>query len=112
MKYSIDESMMQIKAKSRDLKVRKLRRNVGFLAVSLAIVLTFFAVTVYEYAGFGMVGAGYSKYGAFMLPDDAGGYVLVGVISFIVAVIVTLLCLKINGRNKSSPDDIGKDNKI
>ncbi len=109
MKYSIDESMLQITAKSRELKIRKQRRNVGFIAGLLVLVFTAFVVAIYEYSGFGMVGTEYSNYGAFMLPNEAGGYILVGVISFAVAVIVTLICLRYRGRNKSSPKDIEKN---
>jgi hypothetical protein len=40
--------------------------------------------------------AGFS--GNSMLADSAGGYVLVGVIAFIVAVVFTLTCLKIKDK--------------
>lgn len=33
-------------------------------------------------------------YGASMLPSDAGGYVLVAVVTFVLAVVFTLLCMK------------------
>ena len=109
MKYNIDESMLQITAKSRNLKIKKQRRNIGFIAVSLMLVFAAFVIAVYEYSGFGMVGTEYSYYGAFMLPNEAGGYILVGVVSFVAAVAVTLICLRYKGRNKSSPEDIETD---
>lgn len=37
-----------------------------------------------------------------LLSADAGGYVLVAVISFISAVVITVLCIKINEKNKSN----------
>ena len=42
--------------------------------------------------------AGFS--GNSMLADSAGGYVLVGVIAFIVAVVFTLACLKIKDKDR------------
>ena len=39
-------------------------------------------------------------YGTMLLYDGAGGYVLVGVVSFTVAVIVTALCMKYRNREK------------
>lgn len=33
-------------------------------------------------------------YGTLMVHEDAGGYVLVGVIAFTVAVIITVLCIR------------------
>ena len=37
--------------------------------------------------------------GATLLSESAGGYVLVAVISFLVAVVFTLLCVKLRERN-------------
>ena len=40
-----------------------------------------------------------------LLSADAGGYVLVAVISFIAAVVITVICLKIKEKNKGKPDN-------
>ena len=105
MKYSIDESMLQITAKSRKLKIKKQRRNVGFIAVSGVLVLAMIIATIYNYMGLGISGTDlgenrYSKYGAFMVPNEAGGYILVGIICFIMAVIITLICCHYADRAK------------
>lgn len=39
-------------------------------------------------------------YGSILLHEDAGGYVLVGIISFVAAVIITVLCIKYRDRKK------------
>ena len=44
--------------------------------------------------------AAISMYGSILLHEDAGGYVLVGVISFITAVVITVLCIRYRERNK------------
>ena len=41
-------------------------------------------------------------YGSILLHEDVGGYVLVGVISFTIAVIITVLCIKYRKWNKTN----------
>lgn len=41
-------------------------------------------------------------YGSILLHENVGGYVLVGVISFTAAVIITVLCIKYRKRNKTN----------
>ena len=43
-------------------------------------------------------------YGTILLHEDAGGYVLVAVISFTVAVVITALCIKFRKRGQKSQD--------
>ena len=43
-------------------------------------------------------------YGTILLHEDAGGYVLVAVISFTVAVVITALCIKFRKREQKSQD--------
>ena len=40
------------------------------------------------------------SYGAMMLFEAAGSYVLVGLISFTLAVIITLICIRYKEKNK------------
>ena len=44
--------------------------------------------------------AALSLYGSILLHEDVGGYVLVGVISFTAAVVMTVLCVKYRERKK------------
>ena len=43
-------------------------------------------------------------YGTILLHEDAGGYVLVAVISFTVAVVITALCIKFRKKGQKSQD--------
>ena len=43
-------------------------------------------------------------YGTILLHEGAGGYVLVAVISFTVAVVITVLCIKFRKRGQKSQD--------
>ncbi len=46
--------------------------------------------------------AALSVYGSILLHEEVGGYVLVGVISFTAAVIITVLCSKYRKRDKTN----------
>ena len=48
-------------------------------------------------------------YGATMLSDSAGGYVLVGVASFTAAAVLTVVCMRLHEREKRKKDN--KPNK-
>ncbi|MBR6476290.1 MAG: hypothetical protein IKS98_12715 [Lachnospiraceae bacterium] len=117
MKYSIDESMRRITARSRELIIKKQRRTVGFMAFYSVSVMVVAIAAIYSYAGLGISGMGsggnsLSEYGAFMVPNEAGGYILVGLICFVAAVVITLLCLKINGRYTRKDSQKEYDNDV
>lgn len=42
-------------------------------------------------------------YGSMLLHEDAGGYVLVGVIAFAAAVIITVVCIRYAEKKRSQP---------
>lgn len=44
-------------------------------------------------------------YGATLLPSNVGGYVLVAVITFVLAVAVTLVCMKQQDKNKQQEEE-------
>jgi len=52
-------------------------------------------------------GAGFT--GASLLDESAGGYVLVGVVSFILAVVLTVICIKV--KDKSGKEERKEKNR-
>ena len=50
-------------------------------------------------------------YGALLLYDDAGGYVFTGVLSFAVAVLITVLCIRSREKAKKNNKDIERNEK-
>lgn len=46
-----------------------------------------------------------AMYGSMLLHEDAGGYVLVGVIAFTAAVIITVLCIRYAEKNRGEPPE-------
>ena len=57
--------------------------------------------TMGAFAGSGRTAA-LSVYGAILLHEDVGGYVLVGVVSFTAAVLLTVLCVRYSRKRKES----------
>ncbi len=100
MKYTLDESMQEfenrlniLQKKRRQHISRALSAGVGVLSVMLVIAL--FAVT-----GPTVPGQGESFYGSFLLSQDAGGYVIVAAIAFVLGILLTITILYKNGRLK------------
>ena len=50
-------------------------------------------------------------FGAMLLREDAGGYVLVGVVSFAAAAAITALCFRLRSRENRRKDGTGKPDR-
>lgn len=95
---TMHELAYKIKRKSEKAVLKEL----GTVSVLLFAVLIgwLYAVdgNLHQVSGTGFTGNS-------LLSADVGGYVLVAVISFIAAVVVTILCIKFKEKIKSEPDD-------
>lgn len=65
----------------------------------LSIVLFGFLVTSFSHLSGGRYGVVQGMSGATMLLQGAGGYVLVGIIAFVLAVTITVLCIRHRGKS-------------
>ena len=52
--------------------------------------------------------AAWGVFGAMLLREDAGGYVLVGVVCFAAAVVITALCFRLRNRENQKKDGADK----
>ena len=52
--------------------------------------------------------AAWGVFGAMLLREDAGGYVLVGVVCFAAAVVITALCIRLRSRENQKKDGADK----
>ena len=52
--------------------------------------------------------AAWGSFGAMLLREDAGGYVLVAVVSFAAAAAITALCFRLRNRENQKKDGTGK----
>ena len=111
MKYSIEESLEQIETKKKRLIYRKKKRDINILAGSSVLCFLVLVLFIGQYTGFSLVPEEYSNFGSFMLPQQAGGYVIVGVLCFAIAVVITLLCIKWKEKNdmKENMEDHKED---
>ena len=89
---------------------RKQRRKVGRLTVACMLLLAALAQTGGMVVGPGQTAA-QGAFGAMLLREDAGGYVLVGVVSFAAAAAFTALCFRLRNRENQKKDGADKLNR-
>ena len=97
--YDTARRVALVKQRVRENTRRKQRR--GIYGLSAMCMLLFAALM--QAAGT-VVGPGqpeaWGVFGAMLLREDAGGYVLVAVVSFAAAVVVTVFCTRLRKNNK------------
>ena len=103
MKYTSEEGFEEILRRGKQIKEKKERQTshvltavTGCLAVALIGVLSVFA-------GAGAAGT-QTAYGSFLLPMEAGGYMLTAVIAFALGVLVTLTIRRYRKKNGADND--------
>lgn len=97
------ERVRLVQLRADELHRKRENRLLGGL-VSLCAVLSFFLIGTVDTMTGGGRGNVPGLYGTMLLYDEAGGYVLVGVISFMVAVVITLMCVRGEKKNEKSKD--------
>ena len=113
--YDTEKCVELVKLRAREMRRKQEKKAICGLS-TLCMVL--FASCV------GMIGAMTEQvgqlrmremYGTMLLHEDAGGYVLVGVIAFVAAVVITLSCIRCSEKLKKNrcqdmeKKDSGKD---
>ncbi|CDC99267.1 predicted protein [Clostridium sp. CAG:91] len=92
--YDTEKRVELVKKRVHEKYRRKKRRGICRLCTALS---AFLVGTVHTAAGQTQITAR-GMYGSILLHEDAGGYVLVGVISFATAVMITVLCIRLRER--------------
>ena len=94
MKYTAEEELNEIMRRSKKVTLRRERRKVQ-LQAGVTGVFSLLAVVALIFLPEGtLMTSKESVYGSFLLAKESGGYVLVALISFILGVMVTLLCVR------------------
>ena len=105
--YDTARRVALVKQRVRENTRRRQRR--GIYGLSAACMLLF--VVLMQAAGT-VVGPGqpaaWGVFGAMLLREDAGGYVLVAVVSFAAAAVITALCIRLRIRENQRKDGTGK----
>ena len=99
-----------VKQRMRENTRRRQRR--GIYGLSAACMLLF-AVLTQAADVFAVQGqtAAWGVFGAMLLREDAGGYVLVAVVSFAAAAAVTALCFRLRSKENRRKDGTDKPNR-
>ena len=108
--YDTARRVALVKQRVRENTRRRQRRGIYGLSAAcilLCAVLTQAAGTV---VGPGQPEA-WGVFGAMLLREDAGGYVLVAVVSFAAAVVITVLCFRLRKRENQKKDGADKPNR-
>ena len=108
--YDTAKRVALVKRRVHERSRRKRRRE----AISLsAVCLLLFAVltqAVGTAVGQGQT-AVWGVFGAMLLREDAGGYVLVAVVSFVAAAAITALCFRLRTRENQKKSGADKPNR-
>ena len=108
--YDTARRVALVKQRVRENTRRRQRREA--ISLSAACMLLFAVLT--QAAGI-VVGPGqpeaWGAFGAMLLREDAGGYVLVAVVSFAAAVVITALCFRLRSKEKRRKDGTDKPNR-
>ena len=105
--YDTARRVALVKKRRHEYARRKQQREI--CGLSAACMLLFAALMQMAST---LVGPGQSSargvFGAMLLREDAGGYVLVGVVCFAAAAAITALCFRLRSRENQKKDGTGK----
>ena len=105
--YDTARRVALVKQRVRKNTRRRQRREVGALSAVCLLLLAALMQTAGTVVGPGQTAA-WGSFGAMLLREDAGGYVLVAVVSFAAAVVITALCFRLRNRETQSKGGTGK----
>jgi len=95
--YDTARRVALVKQRVRENTRRRQRRGIYGLSAMCMLLFAVLMQAVGTVAGPGQPEA-WGVFGAMLLREDAGGYVLVAVVSFAAAVVITALCFRLRTR--------------
>ena len=105
--YDTARRVALVKQRVRENTRRRQRRGIYGLSAMCMLLFAVLMQAVGTVAGPGQPEA-WGVFGAMLLREDAGGYVLVAVVSFAAAAAITALCFRL--RNRENREKGGADN--
>mgnify|MGYP001023111156 CR=1 FL=1 len=97
--YDTAKRVALVKQRVRENTRRRQRRGIYGLSAMCMLLFAVLMQAVGTVAGPGQPET-WGVFGAMLLREDAGGYVLVGVVCFAAAVVVTVFCTRLRKNNK------------
>ena len=105
--YDTARRVALVKQRVRETTRRRQRRGIYGLSAMCMLLFAVLMQAVGTVAGPGQPEA-WGVFGAMLLREDAGGYVLVGVVSFAAAAAITALCFRLRSRENQKKGGIDK----
>ena len=105
--YDTARRVALVKQRVRENTRRRQRRGIYGLSATCMLLFAVLTQAVGTVVGPGQTAA-WGVFGAMLLRQDAGGYVLVGVVSFTAAAVITTLCFRLRIRENRKKDGTGK----
>ena len=105
--YDTARRVALVKHRVRENTRRKRQRGIYGLSAACMLLFAVLMQAVGTVIGQGQT-AVWGVFGAMLLRQDAGGYVLVAVVSFAAAAAITALCFRLRNRENQKKDGIDK----
>ena len=105
--YDTARRVELVKRQIRKNTRRRQKRGIGRLSAVCMLLFAALMQTADRVVGPGQPEA-WGVFGAMLLHEDAGGYVLVAVVSFAAAVVITALCFRLKSKENQRKDGTGK----
>ena len=105
--YDTARRVELVKRQIRKNTRRRQKRGIGRLSAVCMLLFAALMQTADKVVGQGQTAA-WGGFGAMLLHEDAGGYVLVAVVSFAAAVVITALCFRLKSKENQRKDGTGK----
>lgn len=105
--YDTARRVALVKKRRHEYARRKQQREICGLSAACMLLFAALMQTASTVVGPGQ-SAARGVFGAMLLREDAGGYVLVAVVSFAAAVVITALCFRLKSKENQRKDGTGK----
>ena len=105
--YDAAKRVALVKQRVRENTRRGQRRGIYGLSAMCMLLFAALMQAAGTVVGPGQTAA-WGAFGAMLLREDAGGYVLVAVVSFAAAVVITALCFRLKSKENQRKDGTGK----
>ena len=108
--YDTARRVALVKQRVRENTRRRQRRGIYGLSAACMLLCAALMQAADAFAVQGQTAA-WGSFGTMLLREDAGGYVLVAVVSFAAAVVITVLCFRLRKRENQKKDGADKPNR-
>ena len=99
--FDSEKEFSEILRRGEALRRKKERHAVQILATASAALLILLVLGIHTFSHKGSQNEIQSVFGAFLLPAEAGGYVLAAVLAFFIGVAVTVACIRYRTRKEN-----------